>query len=83
MAVLSNADRAAVSHDFAIHPAIGTLAGVTKANVLAATNALDDFMETNATAINTAIPQPARGALTIQQKALLLMHVIQKRYLRS
>ncbi len=83
MAVLSNPDRAAVSHDFQCDRATGTLAGVAKADILAAVNALDDFMNTNATAVNNAIPQPARTALTTTQKALLLQYVIEKRYIRG
>lgn len=83
MAVLSNADRAACSRDFQVHPQVGTFGAVTKANILAAVNALDDFLETNAATINSVIPQPARGVLTVQQKALLLQFVIEKRYIRS
>lgn len=83
MAVLSNADRAAVSHDFQCDRTTGTLAGLVKPDILAAVNALDDFMNTNATAVNNAIPQPARGALTTTQKAFLLQWVIQKRYVKG
>ncbi len=83
MAVLSNPDRAAVSRDFQVDRTTGTLAGLTKADVLAAVNALDDFMNTNATAVNNAIPQPARSALTTTQKALLLQYVIEKRYVKG
>jgi len=46
----------------------------------AAVDAVDTFLETNASAINSAIPQPARGVLTTKQKALLLMYVIGRRY---
>jgi len=54
--------------------------GITKADLRAAVDALDTFLNSNASAINTAIPQPARGALTTAQKARLLMYVIQRRY---
>jgi hypothetical protein len=54
---------------------------ITKADLRAAVNALDDFMSTNATAVNTAIPQPARSALSTAQKAYMLMLVIQRRYI--
>jgi hypothetical protein len=56
---------------------------VTKADLRAAVDALDDFLNTNAAAINTAIPQPARGALTTTQKAKLLMFVIRQRYVKG
>ena len=56
------------------------IAGLTKADISAAISALDTFFNTNAAAINTAIPQPARAALTVRQKALLVVAVIRKRY---
>lgn len=54
---------------------------LTKADLRAAVDALDTFLSDNAAAINTAIPQPARGALTTAQKARLLVFVIRARYL--
>lgn len=57
-----------------------SIAGLTKADMAAAVAALDTFFDTNAAAINTAIPQPARAALTTRQKALLVVAVIRKRY---
>jgi hypothetical protein len=54
---------------------------VGKADLRAAINALDAFMDANAAAINNAIPAAARSALTIKQKAMLLMYVITRRYL--
>lgn len=52
----------------------------TKADLLAAFNGLDDYLEANATAINNAIPQPARAQLTTAQKALIMAMVAMKRY---
>lgn len=54
--------------------------GVTKADLAAAFNALDSFMDANASAINQAIPLPARTALSTAQKALILTWVVQKRF---
>lgn len=55
-------------------------AGVlTKADLRAAVNAVDDWADANAVGFNTAIPQPARGAMTSKQKTLLLSYVILKR----
>lgn len=82
MAILQDTDRALLWAEFmrdrsaARDPLL-----LTKADVRAAVDALDAFMNTNATAINTAIPQPARGALTTAQKALLLQFVVARRYL--
>jgi len=83
MAVLSDADRAASSTDFMRDRNIArdAFVGVTKADIRAAVNGIDDYMSANATAINQAIPQPARGNLTTPQKALLLQYVVSKRYL--
>jgi hypothetical protein len=53
---------------------------VVKADLRAAVDALDTFLDTNATAINNAIPQPARGALSTAQKARLLAYVAMRRW---
>lgn len=54
--------------------------GVTKPELRAAVNALDTWLNNN-NAANAALPQPARGALTVEQKAALLSYVIARRYL--
>lgn len=54
--------------------------GVTKPDLRAALNAIDLWVSDNATAFNTAIPQPARTALTASQKVRLLMFVVRKRF---
>lgn len=82
MAVLPDADRRGVWADFMQNLSRESQSiAITKADLRAAVNALDDFLNTNATAINSAIPQPARGSLTVAQKALLLMYVVARRYL--
>jgi hypothetical protein len=81
MAVLSDGDRVTVWSNF-MRARFGDLS-VTKADLRAAVNGLDDYLNTNATAINTAIPQPARSALSTQQKAALLQFVVAQRYLVS
>ena len=53
---------------------------VTKADLRAAVDAIDVWVDNNATAFNTAIPQPARGALSTKQKAMLLMYVVTQRF---
>jgi len=58
----------------------GETIGITKPDLRAAVNALDDFMDDNAGTINGAIPQPARGSLTSAQKAIMLSFVVLKRY---
>lgn len=81
MAVLANSDRVEAWALY-MREQLGAVA-VTKQDLRAAVDALDDFMDTNAGAINAAIPQPARGGLTISQKALLLMYVVKQRYLKG
>ena len=79
MAVLTDAARAE-THGRFMREETATFAAVTKADLRAAVNALDDFMEANASAINAPIPQPARAALTAAQKARLLALVVLKRW---
>jgi hypothetical protein len=79
VAVLSDADRADVNAQFQ-REAVNILnLGITKAELRAAVNAADDWAEANASAFNTAIPQPARSAMSLKQKTLLLNYVIFKR----
>ncbi len=82
MAVLSDPDRAALWAEF-MRDRSGARdpLALTKADLRAAVNAIDDWLNTNAAALNSAIPQPARGALTVPQKALLLQHCVARRYL--
>lgn len=81
MAVLSDNDRLAewaeLMRDMS---AVGESCSITKAQLRAAVDAADQWAEDNAASFNTAIPQPARGALTARQKARLLMRVIRRRY---
>lgn len=80
MAVLSASDRALVSA--VVNRDAGVIQGIsiTKLELAAAINAIDDWVDANAASFNTAIPQPARGALSARQKAALLMYVVQQRF---
>jgi hypothetical protein len=53
---------------------------LTKVELRAAIDAVDLWISDNAASFNTAIPQPARGALTAAQKARMLMFVVRKRF---
>lgn len=53
---------------------------ITKADLRAAFDAIDDWFDNNAATLNSVLPQPARSSLTTPQKALLLSLVIRKRY---
>lgn len=85
MAALSAGDRLLCYSDFVREVGADreTFNGVTRADIKAAVNALDDFLVANAAAINAAIPQPARASLTVAQKARMLMWVIRYRYVKG
>jgi hypothetical protein len=78
MAVLSDQDRADVATEF-MQQAKGPLS-VIKADIRAAVNGLDDWYNTNAASANAAIPQPARSALTLTDKAHMSNLIVSKRY---
>jgi len=82
MAILSAADRLAGYQAFVQEfMRLGGTATITKAELRAAFDALDQWLSDNAASANAAIPLPARSALTTQQKALLMQEVIRRRYL--
>lgn len=82
VAALSDSDRQAVNRDFQEEVCRDreVFGALTKADVRAAVNAADAWADANAAAFNTALPQPARGALTAAQKARLLAKILLKRY---
>lgn len=84
MAVLTDQDRAdlagLISKDVS---SVREPLAVNKADLRSAINAADSWLDTNAGVFNAAIPQPARAALTVQQKARLLMYVIRQRFARA
>ena len=82
MALLTDGDRFDIWAEFmrdrsAAHDPFGAL---TKVDLRAAVNAIDQWVSDNAASFNTAIPQPARAQLTTSQKALLLRFVVAKRF---
>lgn len=81
MALLSAADRTGTCADYMrdVSAVREQLAGVTKADLLAAVNAVDQWIDDNSASFNSAIPQPARSALTTQQKADLFLRVLRRR----
>jgi hypothetical protein len=81
MAVLSDPDRADLhTRIMADLSADHESCAVTKADLRAALNAADDWANANAASFNSALPVPARTALTAQQKARLLMAVLRRRW---
>jgi hypothetical protein len=79
VAALSDTLRAELAAEFQREAQNVLGLGITKAELRAAVNGVDDWADANAAAFNSAIPQPARGAMTTKQKTLLLQYVILKR----
>jgi len=80
MALLTENERVKVWREIMRDPRLISSGTLLKADIRAAVNGLDDFLENNWTLINQSIPQPARGELTRRQKAMLLLHVITERF---
>ena len=81
MAVLSLAERQAVWARFMEDASrLRDPLPLTKPDLLAAVNAVDDWVEANTAGYNAAIPLPARTALTAKQKAWLLFVVVRRRF---
>lgn len=78
MAVLSSNDRALVVAELMRVPDCpGT---VTKADLRAAIDAADSWVDSNSAAFNLALPLIARNTMTARQKAAVLMFVVQRRF---
>lgn len=84
MAVLTNAERAAVTAEY--QREISTAAescSILKSELRAAVDAADTWVDSNASSFNTALPVAARTGLTSSQKARLLMFVVARRFLNG
>lgn len=57
--------------------------GLTKADIRAAYNALDTWLNANAAVINAALPIPFKTTASTEKKALLLQRVVADRYLNG
>lgn len=81
MAVMTNADRIAARQAFT-QDIVATREpiGVNKTDLLAAVNAVDQWISDNAASFNSALPLPARAALTTSQKARLFWAVAYRRF---
>ena len=81
MAILADAERQALWAELMrLLSEQGDTVSLTKAELRAAVDAADGWADAAAASCNSALPQPARGALTARQKALLLMFVIRRRW---
>lgn len=80
MAVLTVQQRIDCAADWQRNFALGETIAVTKVDLKAALDGVDDWVNANAASLNAAIPQPARANLTAAQKARLLVWVVRKRF---
>jgi hypothetical protein len=76
MAVLSNADRQRVSTGLQRSGSVfGGVANVVKSDLIAAVNATDDWIDSNQTSYNTALPTAFKNNASTPQKTLLFCAV--------
>ena len=85
MAALADQDRADCSDDFqrVLSFAREPLPGILRSDIRAAINAIDDFLVTNAAAVNNAFPAATKNNLTTAQKARLVAAVTLKRFVKG
>ena len=81
MALLTDQQRAEVTAAF-MQQAAGPLS-VLKMDIRAAVDGLDSWYDANAAAANQALPQPARAALSLEDKALMSTLIVNERYVRD
>lgn len=79
MAVLSDGERSAIVVQF-MRDNAEQIGGLVKSDIRNVVNNLDDFLDTNANAINQAIPATPRSILTVGQKARIFGLIVRKRY---
>jgi len=81
MAVLPDVDRISIRQQIAqLLSNSREEISVSKPDLKAAVNSIDQYLEDNAVAINNALPAAAKSNLTKQQKAMLMAYVTLKRY---
>lgn len=80
MAALLDEDRIGVWSEFMRQPEGGEVFSLTKQDLRIAVNDIDAWIDANASSFNSAISQPARGALTTRQKVRLFLYVVRRRF---
>lgn len=82
MATLSNELRSEISLTYQqeISALFELLAGVTKSDIKAAVDAVDQWVDDNKVSFNSALPTAAQTNLTVSQKSRLLTHVVARRF---
>ena len=85
MAVLTNEDRAELWAQFmrtacARNENISAGGAMTKQELRAAVDAVDQWVSDNQASFNTALPEPAKSVLSADHKAKLLVFIVKKRW---
>lgn len=80
MAVMSDQERFQTFAESMRDYRLGELPNMVKADLRAAIDAVDDWINANSASYNSALPVTARTNMTPTQKALLLMFVVSRRY---
>jgi hypothetical protein len=81
MAILIDNDRREIWAEFQRHSSnIWENIGLSKAQLRAAVDATDDWIDINQTSFNDALPAAAKAVLTAKQKVRLFLAVAQKRF---
>jgi hypothetical protein len=78
MAVLTSAERQAVRRDFNAH--CGAAFTLSRPQMTAVIDGLDDVLDSVLVTLNAAIPQPQRSIMTTQQKVAALMLLFRERF---
>ena len=85
MAVLTNEDRQELWASFmqtacARNENISAGGAMTKAELRAAVDAIDQWVSDNKASFNSSLPSPANSVLSADHKAELLVYVVKKRW---
>ncbi len=81
MAVLSDGDRVIVWAKYMEDTSSDRITiGMSKPELRAAVNGVDDWVNDNAVSFNNAFPEPSKSALTNKEKVALLTRVVYKRW---
>lgn len=79
MALLDETNRVRILAQLQRVGGLGSLGTLTKADLRAAVDATDSWIDTNSASYNTALPQPSRAQLTATQKVVLFCFVAMRR----
>ena len=82
MAVLTDTERTDLHTEWmrALSDQRSSIGALSKADIRAAINATDTWIDSNAASYNSALPAQVRNALTAKQKAELFLFVARRRY---